>query len=278
MVEDKKHSDINLFHDNPKGDIEEIHSGGDQHSDGKCADDDDSLSLSDLALDNVKDTTTTATTPQRSSSETHDFFEFLGDSNSHMSSAEDIIFCGKLMPFNAQSLQNYASIAHTEDGKKEAIFLRRRSESLSGLQSRVTRSDIVTTNPLFMRNSRSLNNQVLERLNSSKASSEPSVDRSISVKSVGSFGNALVRKTLKPRWYVLMFGSVKTHTEMELKDIKIRQLNRNPLTLFPPPQETQGKSPVMGNTGKSSCGLLKVLSCKDHASVAVTSSFCMPQV
>ncbi|KAJ8750798.1 hypothetical protein K2173_015979 [Erythroxylum novogranatense] len=272
MLKGGEQSNIDLLHNHPQEEIEEIDGDGDHHSDGSL----DSLSFSGLALDNNKDTKNTATTPRGSSSEPHDFFfEFLGDRNSHMSPAEDIISCGKLMPFKAQTRPAYANVPDAEDDKKEMNFRSRRSESLSGLQIRVTRSNSISTNPRFMRTSRSLNYHVLDRFYSNSNSSTSPFERYLSVKSVGRSSDALGRRTAKPRWYMLMFGSMRSHSEMELRDIKNRQLNLNPFVMFPPPPDSHGKPPVIGNSGKTSCGLLKVLSCRDHASVAATPPFCV---
>jgi hypothetical protein len=51
------------------------------------------------------------------------------------------------------------------------------------------------------------------------------------------------------------------------------------MTMFPPVDTDGKKAPVsQSSISKGSCRLLRVLSCKDPASVAVATSFLTPQV
>ncbi|GFS30392.1 hypothetical protein Acr_00g0011660 [Actinidia rufa] len=157
-----------------------------------------------------------------SSSEPSDhFFEFFNhlSTSSEMSHAEDIIFCGKLVPFQHQSISKKTLIPAD------------------------TIREVEQTIRVHVRNSSEIHR------------------------------NSSLRR--KPRWYVLLFGNLKFPPEMELRDIKSRQVRRNMATMFPA-SDGGGRIPV---NRKSSWGLLSVLSCKGNASVAVTASFsCMPQV
>ncbi|KAJ4828138.1 hypothetical protein Tsubulata_005013 [Turnera subulata] len=276
------------------GEIEHINTVHKHHQE---AAQEEALSLSELPLgddgDNTKNymetanTTTTATPTRRSSSEPPEFFEFLSDNSSDMISAEDIIWCGKLIPF--RELPSSPPIQNpTENHKRHVSSIRRRCESLSELQSSlVARSNSAKARGL-MRNSRSLDYRKLERLSSyKKLSPESDMERNPSVRSTAEKGgdNCVVLRragsTTKPRWFQLMFGVVKPPTGMELRDIKSRQVRLNPaVTMFPPPADGSGKKvPANGSLDKGPCGLLlRVLSCKDPASVAVTTSLCMPQV
>ncbi|KDP36399.1 hypothetical protein JCGZ_08668 [Jatropha curcas] len=233
----------------------------------------EALSLCDLPLEEEDDenddkgsSNITSHANRRSSSEPPEFFEFFSNvSSDNMCSADDIIFCGKLIPFKDFKTHN------NSPQDKIHLSFRRRSESLSGLHNSVARSNSINTTKLMMRNSRSLD---YRKLWFSKTSSESdnSFDRNSSTRSIGK-GDGVVKKMVKPRWYVLMFGVVKPPTEMELKDIKSRQIRRN--MMFPPSvAETVKKPPI----NKCSSKLLKVLSCRDNTSVAVTTSFYMPRV
>ncbi|XP_057462051.1 uncharacterized protein LOC130752323 [Actinidia eriantha] len=193
-----------------------------------------------------------------SSSEPSDhFFEFFNHlrTSSEMSHAEDIIFCGKLVPFQHQSISKKPLIPARQLEK-----LNRRSESMSELNE----SKPASTTRL-MRSSRSLDYQKLTR--------NLSGNSEINQNSSEIHRNSSLRR--KPRWYALLFGNLKFPPEMELRDIKSRQVRRNTATMFPA-SDGGGRIPV---NRKSSWGLLRVLSCKGNASVAVTASFsCMPHV
>lgn len=204
------------------------------------------------------------------SSESPDYFEFFSDLKAEMCPADEIIFRGKLIPFKDQSppIHRTHKTSTTEENRKIQTHLGRRCDSFSKLESPIyiTRSDSSTeTARLMMRNSRSLDYRKLHRSSKSMASPVPEIERNSSAKSAGK-SDMGHKKAAKPRWYLLMFGMVKFPPEMELSDIKNRQFRRNPpSTLFPPPLDVHGKG---------SWRLLRALSCKDHASVAVTASVC----
>ncbi|XP_027368765.1 uncharacterized protein LOC113874750 [Abrus precatorius] len=194
------------------------------------------------------------------------FNGFSSSSSSDMCPADDIIFCGKLVPFKVeQPLKNLI----VEESKSSTR--RRRSESLSS----VTRSNSVSTctssRRVMMRNSKSLDYSRL------REPSAPEVDRNSSSRSVGASSEAAAKKAMKPRWYSLMFGTMKVPPEMELSDMKNRQVRRNPSTTLFPGTDSGGKMVVNRSSGKVSWRILKALSCKDHSSVAVTTSFALPQ-
>lgn len=212
------------------------------------------------------------------------FNGFSSSSSSDMCPADDIIFCGRLVPFfkdreedhdhdNIQPLKNLN--AEVNNKNKPPPTRRRRSESVSC----VTRSNSVSTyggsRRLIMRNSRSLNYSRL-RESSSSSSSAPEVDRNSSSRSVAS-SEAAAKKPVKPRWYSILFGTMKVPPEMELSDMKNRQVRRNSSTSMFPGTDSCRKVAVNRSSGKVSWGILKALSCKDHNSVAVTTSFALPQ-
>ncbi|XP_041018054.1 uncharacterized protein LOC121260294 [Juglans microcarpa x Juglans regia] len=217
----------------------------------------------------------------RSRSEPPDIFEFFSDFSSDMCPADDIFFCGKLVPFEGKSPPTHdqtPKTSATDENQTRKTHCRRRCESLSKLQSPVTgfNTSIASTTKL-MRNSRSLDYRKLHPSSISMISTAPEIERNPSVRSVGKYDIAL-KKAAKPRWYLLMFGMVKFPPEMELSDIKNRQVRRNaPSTLFPPPLDFNRNLPVSRSSStKGSWRFLRALSCKDHASVTVTASFCFP--
>ncbi|KAL6977739.1 hypothetical protein U1Q18_026528 [Sarracenia purpurea var. burkii] len=224
---------------------------------------DEAVSLSDFPITNHQ-THQTDDDLRTSSEPCGEFFEFFNDLSSEMSLAEDIIFSGKLRPLS-QPLSDQTQNARSFGG--------RRSESLPALNT-FQLSELTTPKTQLTRNSRSLDRQKLGRT-LSRSSQRSEIHRNSSVKSSERFDHSGQKLGLtKPRWYVLMFGLLKFPPEMELKDMKNRQVRRSPATMFPPFDHHSSR-----HHGKSSWGLLRVLSCKGNASVAVTPSFgCMPQL
>ncbi|KAJ6857142.1 hypothetical protein NC651_038749 [Populus alba x Populus x berolinensis] len=250
-----------------------------QEHEGEGEEEEEALSLCDFPLEgrNEESPNIAFHSGARSSSEPAEFFEFFSDLSSEMRSAEDIIFRGKLVPVK----EPYFTPQNHSKEDKQRISFRRRCESLSELQSSVCRSSSSKNNIGLMRNSRSLDYRKLERFSSSKkCSSELDIERSSSsLKSIHAKSD--VKKTAsKPRWYLLMFGVVKPPTEMNLSDIKSRQGRRNYSVSMFPPVDTDGKKAPVNQSciSKGSCRLLRVLSCKDPASVAVATSFLVPRV
>ncbi|KAK3221387.1 hypothetical protein Dsin_008412 [Dipteronia sinensis] len=211
----------------------------------------------------------TTSTTRRSSSEPAELFSFLSSSENIMCPAEDMIFCGRLI-----SSSKPIKTLSTDDKKLQPPTFRRRSESLSELQSTsTTRSNSTKTSKNnILRSSRSLDYQKLRRFSITKNSPDSDMDRNPSLRRPDKL------KAVKPRWYLFMFGMVKFPPEMDLQDIKSRQFRRNSSSVLFPPSESDGNFPDHQGSGKSSWKLLKALSCKDHSSIAVATSFYVPQV
>ncbi|XP_022135307.1 uncharacterized protein LOC111007302, partial [Momordica charantia] len=198
----------------------------------------ESLSLSDLPLDNDKSDDHTfdgfRKNPRRSSSEPLDLFEFFttGLRSSEISPAEDLIFCGRLLPLNDQTPLTRATEKNfkKEESRKQAAF-RKRSESLSGLQSSVSRSNSSKIN--LKRSSKSLDYRKLYRQGNPIFSPTAEGDRNYPMKSAVRPDALNKKASSKPRWYLMMFGMVKFPAEMELSDIKSRQVRRSSSALFP---------------------------------------------
>lgn len=167
---------------------------------------------------------------RRSSSEPSEFFEFFHDFTSEMSNAEDIIFCGKLVPYKNPHPQILKSL------------------SADHLSRRHGRASLPAAAPP-------------RRIAKPEAAD---VRRSSSAKSEGAKAAAP-----RPKWFLMMFGPIKLQPEMDLRDIKNRQVRRNPGRLFAGIDGGAGRSDRRSFWGLH---LLKVLSCKSHASVAVTAS------
>nr|GMD77849.1 uncharacterized protein LOC111387306 [Ipomoea batatas] len=232
------------------------------HDNGVREEEEETISLSDFPANGDESGERIETRiGSRSSSEV---FEFLSDLTCEMSHADDIIFCGKLVPLRDRPV----SAIHGEKFFAGDGFRHRRCESLSELGSTPrTNSGKSERGRGHVRSSRSLDSG---KFRSGSSSSEAAAGK----------GDSPRLKIQKPRWFVLMFGNVKLPREMELRDIKNRQVRQNvPLCrMFPSPESCSSASPVRRSHRRSSWDLLKVLSCNDPASVAVTTSFrCMSQ-
>ncbi|XP_010548620.1 PREDICTED: uncharacterized protein LOC104819978 [Tarenaya hassleriana] len=243
----------------------------------------EALSLRDLPL-NSDQTSATATSASDHQDPVSELFEFLGFATCDVSPAENIIFRGKLIPLNDQN--NLRPDNSREVRTNPSPRIRVRSESLSALQGdKLSRSSSV---PRVIRNCRSLDCRKLTCVTSNEKFSTLEHDRKFPEKGsppempkfaaapaknseTGSFGG----KTIRPRWYVFMFGMVKFPPAIELRDIKIRQTRRNiPPVMFPSSGDRiSGKS---SPSSASSWRFLKALSCKEPTSAAATAPFWVP--
>lgn len=231
---------------------------------GEDEEEEDALSLCDFPQISGE-----AAHHRRRSSQPSDSFEFSNDLDSgDMSHAEDIIHCGKLKPYKQQSEQKPLSddrIFAPPENCDSADFSRRHCDSLP------PRTNTFAAMRLT-RSSRSLDRKKLRRNSSLVMKSEASeIHRSLSE---GVAKSEAPPRGWKPRWYDLMFGSVKFPPEIDLRDMKNRQIRRNPGSMFAAADGGDG-TPANRSERASSWGhdLLSVLSCKNHpSSVAVTAS------
>ncbi|OVA04208.1 hypothetical protein BVC80_271g5 [Macleaya cordata] len=225
-----------------------------------------------------------------------EFFEFFSDFKSEMRAAEDIIFCGKLLPYRSPNnvhdhSNQFSTISKRNDEidslieldfKKKRFNPHRKSESLNDLER--SKSNVKNR---FLKNSYSLDYRKLQRVSSSKtvktvSEAKDNVQSQIPAgkcfgKNVFSVRSLSIPSSsssqVKPKKQLVMFGVMKSPAEMELRDIRNRQNKRNPSSLFP---ETVS---VKSNEGKSSWSILRALGCKGHANAAVTASLrCIPHV
>lgn len=218
---------------------------------------------------------------RRCSPQPQDIFEFFRDgfcSDHVMCSADDVIICGKLVPFKGPHgppslgptgyplAEASPEEERTVPSKASSLGLRSRSESSSNSHSNKAK---------LRRNSRSMDYQKLRRFSSSISySPETLVNTSSSIKTSRKWADVLARKPTRPRWSMFMFGTVKFPAEMELEDMKTRQLRRNPTSLFVPTERTASASSekLSMSRSKGSWRFIKALSCKDHTNVAVVNN------
>ncbi|XP_076915760.1 uncharacterized protein LOC143575219 [Bidens hawaiensis] len=204
----------------------------------------DTLSLTDYPLTQDPYSVYHRNPPSPATSE--DLFEFCSGtsgvlSNEHrMSHAEDMFSEGKLAPINDQ-------ITTRKTSKVKHIH-RRRSESMHELKS--TNNNGISAKKL-VRNSYSLDYKKLNR--NSRLNHEPTA-------------NNLSNKTSSSRWSDLVFGPLKGAPEMDLQDIRNRQVVNTSKALF---MSVESSNRFSGYHRKTSWGVLGILSCKSSGSVEV---------
>ncbi|XP_058113756.1 uncharacterized protein LOC131256748 [Magnolia sinica] len=200
-----------------------------------------------------------------------DFFEFFNELGDEMSAAEDIFLQWKLLPNMKNERQNRCNFI-----KKS--FFHPRSESSNELHR--SRPDVRPE-----RNRFSAEYRKSERPSSS-SSNTPTQSLAVQMPRRvprGRCDSPPERKSpARPKWYLLMFGSMKVPAEMEMKDIRTRQRRRNlssSATLFPSLDRSRTVSVKTEEDGKRPKKLLRAFSCRDQDAAAVTASLsCMPHV
>lgn len=204
------------------------------------------------------------------------FFEFSSDdfsvSNSAYSGSDNIIFCGKLIPYKQPSdSQNTGRIASDKISAKNCQF-RTKSHSFnnkkpSAIDARGART---RGGKCFDSFSISLpkNPEYIERKRSRKLDKyDFPAERAMILES----------STTKSRWFLFLFGSARFPKEMELSDMRTRQRRSSPPTMFRPSEE---RKVARGSGGKKTTahGLWKLLraliGCRSSdRNVAVKGSF-----
>ncbi|KAL8209430.1 hypothetical protein R6Q57_006162 [Mikania cordata] len=197
-----------------------------------------------------------------SSSAGEDYFEFFtagltdNSDDKKMSHAEDIIFCGKLVPIDEQPHR-------TKPSQNPPVCCRRsRSEPKADTKRATMISPLV-------RNSRSLDYKKMKR--NSSVGLEPSIEMSRDGSWRKPSSSSCSSSSSSSRWYVLMFGLVKVPpSEMDVRDMKHRQGRRSTSKT---PLCSSDSIPVTGSIDNRKCSwrVLGFLSCKSSSSTAVTT-------
>ncbi|KAL7134384.1 hypothetical protein ABFS83_11G023200 [Erythranthe nasuta] len=243
---------------------------------------DEALSLCDLPLNSGElpaekiDSTNFKTQDykRRSSSEPSEFFEFFhGFVSDEIADADDIIFRGKILPYYCKNRQPRTHNNHHGGGhiRHHQILIK----SLSADDANYTDDDDRLPRRYFelttTRNTHRRRSTDCKKFRRSEATSDTHRSSSKISSAAKSEGWKVISKS---KWIgLMMFGPVKIQQEMDLRDMKNRQIRRpNTGSMF-----AGGKVPARGNERRRiSWGhdLIRVLSCKNHASVAVSSSIC----
>lgn len=195
-----------------------------------------------------------------SSDDDQDFFEFFSeDFTASLASADypkdNIIFCGKLIPYKEEAAVRPEQTQKKQKNKKNSIFTWKSSSM------KMSRS---TSSKAQQQGIRSRSYKALSRENGYQNYDFP-------VKKVSTLATSV-----KPRWYLLAFGYGRFPSEMKLRDIKNRQSRRTPATKF---QSDDVDGDMVKRSGKRSpwkgaWTLLKILGCKSQqANAVVRASF-----
>ncbi|KAL7093141.1 hypothetical protein ACP275_11G024600 [Erythranthe tilingii] len=240
----------------------------------------EALSLCDLPLNSgeppaekIDSNFKTQDYKRRSSSEPSEFFEFFhGFVSDEISDADDIIFRGKILPYcknrQPRTHNNHHGGGHIHHHQ---ILIK----SLSADDANYTEDDDRLPRRSYFELTTTRNTHRRRSTDCKKFRwSEPtSSDTHRSSSKISSAAKSEGWKVIsKSKWIgLMMFGPVKIQQEMDLRDMKNRQIRRpNTGSMF-----AGGKVPARGNDRRRiSWGhdLIRVLSCKNHASVAVSSS------
>lgn len=201
--------------------------------------DDETLSLCDLP---IYGESADYSKEDQSSSSSSDGFEFFSEEWSSTSfPADNILFCGKLIPYKEHKVSNNP---HKLEINKQPKCINEVSSSLSHA-------------PSF--------NSVLKKCvdNIGKCEKKNDVlDRRITI----------LKSPTKSRWFLFLFGSTRVSTEMEIREIRKRQ-NKKIL-----PLRSSGGGRIRG---KGWWKLIRALGCSSHhhADAMIKASYgCAPLV
>ncbi|KAI3775316.1 hypothetical protein L1987_49887 [Smallanthus sonchifolius] len=198
--------------------------------------------------------------PNPPSPATEDLFEFCsGGSNGlceqhMMSHAEDMISGGKLIPIKNQPNHEQAPRKQNQNPNEKHIHGGRceSMRELKGIHNKGTASQL-------FRNSYSLDSKKLNK--TSRSNYEPSADNN---------RNSLSNKSSSSRWTDHVFAPLKVPQEMDLRDIRNRQVVQNTsISLFPAVEASDRFAVTDGGGG----GRLRIKIC-----ATVRSTYCASMV
>ncbi|CAK9136162.1 unnamed protein product [Ilex paraguariensis] len=200
-----------------------------------------------------------------SSSSEQDCFEFFSEDWSTTSSfsSENIIFCGKLIPFKEPVSEEYTHI-HKQESNKEQEHRNRGLFRWPSMAFRGSKSEKSVSNLQYVSSSKSLESPVPEKHRHTTEKWTKKYDIRVAVRT----------SSAKSKWYFFMFGLSRFPTEMELKDMRTRQMRRKS-TSFRPNDGGEKVASVEGSRMKGWWGLIRALGCGGchHANAVVKASF-----
>ncbi|KAK9913281.1 hypothetical protein M0R45_037103 [Rubus argutus] len=149
------------------------------------------------------------------------FFEFFSEgytASTYPFGDKDIIFCGKLIPYNKEA-------PHVAAAEKKT---QKNTETSNKSSTKKWRFFI------WRRFRRSKSKVVLNCSKQSQVKGDNSTTNNFSFPTAKSYKRCdlSLGKVSKSKWYLFMTGMVRFPTEMELRDIKSRPNRRSPSTMF----------------------------------------------
>ncbi|KAF9674846.1 hypothetical protein SADUNF_Sadunf10G0169300 [Salix dunnii] len=182
-----------------------------------------------------------------------DFFEFFnGDFTASTCPSDNIIFCGKLIPYKGETVEEKAeSLAGSAKKEKNS----KKSFRFPWKTSSFNKSRTPPPKQLQEKSDRTLQVPLSENHGLATRKCD---DIEFPMKKV-----SILATPIKPRWYFSAFGVASIPTEMELRDIKTRQNKKSPSKMF---QSEKGIEMISKKRGKGLWGLLRVLGHSSHHS------------
>nr|XP_011469678.1 PREDICTED: uncharacterized protein LOC101301053 [Fragaria vesca subsp. vesca] len=208
------------------------------------------------------------------------FFEFFSEeftASTYSTGNKDIIFCGKLIPYNKEAPYVAAAEKKTqknqEPGNKNLNSSTKKWSLFRWRRLRGSKHKVVTR-PSQCKEARSAS--ATNTISFPASKSHRRCDVPLGKVSILSSNRS------KSKWYLFMFGMARFPTEMELRDIKSRQSRRSPSTMFGANSEASDELMGKGNKeisdssnrAKGLWGLLRAIGCRSqHPNAVVKSSF-----
>ncbi|KAK4578897.1 hypothetical protein RGQ29_028817 [Quercus rubra] len=211
---------------------------------------------------------------QSLSCDSNDFFEFFSEdftasTCSTTAANKSIIFCGKLIPYK-EELPNHPEKPH-QNQEKQNHTRKKRVFRWKSLSFNKTRSSSKGSKGKKVYNDKNCSKgSIASALPASKSYAYATSKCDLSVGKV-----TMLTSRTKSRWYLFMFGMTRFPTEMELRDIKLRQSRKkSPSMMF---RSVECDNMVKSNERSRRKGLwrlLKILgSRRQHLNAVVKASF-----
>lgn len=192
-----------------------------------------------------------------------DFFEFFSeDFAAAIYPKDNIIFCGKLIPYKgatiAEKAQNLEVITTQPKKTNRSCIFPWKSHSFNKSTTTSSSKQQLQKKKSY-RTCKSLPVRMSDKNKGYKVTRKCVSKYDSSMKKVSILGSPM-----KSRWYLFAFGLGRFPTKMELSDMKTRQSKRRPMKMFPSSvhQHVDGSEMVKNSSGKKAKDLWGLLRLK----------------